>query len=125
MATRSNKQKREAAFGRFVLAMLCADGPDASDRLGRMVEEAQRLGLAQANTAADEDTDPWTLPPSPACGHSTCRQNWIDNGCSTCVAGDAPAWLAGDDDGCPKDDPDCTGGNGDCHDACERPKARP
>lgn len=26
-----------------------------------------------------------------------------------------------DDDGCPVDDPDCLGRNGDCHDACERP----
>lgn len=25
------------------------------------------------------------------------------------------------DDGCPKGDPDCLGGNGDCHDACEPP----
>ena len=88
MATRSNMQKREAAFGRFVLAMLGADGPDAGDRLARMVDEAQRLGLANCNTAADEDTDPWILPPSPVCGHSACRQNWIDNGCSRCVAGE-------------------------------------
>ncbi len=26
-----------------------------------------------------------------------------------------------DDDGCPVSDPDCMGGNGDCHDACEAP----
>ena len=88
MATRSNTRKREAVLGRFVLAVLGADGPDAGDRLGRMVEEAQRLRLAEGNTAADEDTDPWTLPPSPACGHSACRQNWIENGSSRCVDGE-------------------------------------
>lgn len=27
-----------------------------------------------------------------------------------------------DDDGCPKNDPDCTAKNGDCHDACESPE---
>ena len=31
--------------------------------------------------------------------------------------------AADDDDGCPKDDPDCMGNNSDCHDACERPPA--
>lgn len=25
---------------------------------------------------------------------------------------------------CPVDDPSCTGGDGDCHDACERPAVR-
>lgn len=29
-----------------------------------------------------------------------------------------------DDDGCPLDDPECEGRNGDCHDACERPADR-
>lgn len=30
-----------------------------------------------------------------------------------------------EDDGCPVDDPDCMGDNGDCHDACEAPSLRP
>jgi hypothetical protein len=53
---------REAALGRFVLAMLLADGPDTGDRLAGIVREAVRLRLARENVLAEEATDPWVLP---------------------------------------------------------------
>lgn len=61
--TPSRRKKREAALGRFVLAMLLADGPDAGDRLACIVREAVRLNLARVNARAEEATDPWALPP--------------------------------------------------------------
>jgi hypothetical protein len=53
---------REAALGRFAVAVLCADGPDAGDRLASIVAQAVGLGLVRSNTRASEATDPWALP---------------------------------------------------------------
>ena len=53
---------REAALGRFAVAVLCADGPDAGDRLASIVAQAVGLGLVRNNPHASEATDPWALP---------------------------------------------------------------
>jgi hypothetical protein len=45
-------------------------------------------------------------------------QTYIDTG-------ELPDADEDDDDGCPKNDPDCMGKNGDCHDACEWPEDNP
>lgn len=53
---------KEREFGRFVLAVLMATGPDAGNRLATMVREAVRLRLACENVHAGESTDPWLQP---------------------------------------------------------------
>ena len=53
---------REAALGRFAVAVLCADGPDAGDRLASIVAQAVGLGLVRNNPRTEEATDPWALP---------------------------------------------------------------
>ena len=53
---------REAALGRFAVAVLCADGPDAGDRLASIVAQAVGLGLVRNNPRASEQSDPWALP---------------------------------------------------------------
>ena len=53
---------REAALGRFAVVVLCADGPDAGDRLASIVTQAVGLGLVRNNPRAEEATDPWALP---------------------------------------------------------------
>jgi hypothetical protein len=39
------------------------------------------------DNAPKSDVDPCAHAndPPPSCGHSTCRQNWIDNGSGQCV----------------------------------------
>ena len=57
---------REAALGRFAVAVLCTDGPDAGERLASIVAQAIGLGLVRNNKHASEQSDPWALPAAQA-----------------------------------------------------------